>query len=293
MHAIQFGQKCDKKILIVRQYMKDFLSLVPWFKESGEKTADAEGVFQQNPVRPPEEGGSGGGTTMGPSLPKELLRAEILDWWEEEQERVSHELSRRLQTVLDQVDAEVDNISLKNLFVYRGRFVRETIEPFVVAFLEGNYREFSEKMKESFESSMAQVEAGKFGIEVEEASYWEWATAGGTMLASVAPLASLPFLTGGVLTGGVTVLGFTLVAPVVSIVAVGAMATAGLGILVIGQPMRQQAFESQRRTLKSEIRSKVKIRVIGDPTKPDIGSLKGTLLNELRNVTWHRLEAIE
>ena len=43
--------------------------------------------------------------------------------------------------------------------------------------------------------------------------------------------------------------------------------------------MRQKAIESQKLKLKSEIRSKVKIRVLGDPEKPAIGSLKGTLLN--------------
>ena len=88
-------------------------------------------------------------------------------------------------------------------------------------------------------------------------------------------------------------LGFTLVAPAVSPVGVVAVVGAGLGILVVGQPMRQKAIESQKLKLKSEIRSKVKIRVLGDPEKPAIGSLKGTLLNELRNVTWHRLEAIK
>ena len=132
-------------------------------KNRGERVAEADRSSLRNPARPLADGETGDRTPIESPLPKEVLRAEILDWWEGEQERVSHELSGKLQTILDQVDEKIDGISLKGLFVNRRRFVRETIEPLVVDFLEGNYREFSERMKESFKLSMVRGRGREIG----------------------------------------------------------------------------------------------------------------------------------
>ena len=45
----------------------------------------------------------------------EINRAEILDWWEAEQERVSDELESQLPELLERLDLEIDAMPIKKL----------------------------------------------------------------------------------------------------------------------------------------------------------------------------------
>ena len=56
-------------------------------------------------------------------LPPEILRAEVLDWWETEQERISRTLPERLPGLYYHVDQNISDIRIK-AFEGRGRFTK-------------------------------------------------------------------------------------------------------------------------------------------------------------------------
>lgn len=223
-------------------------------------------------------------------LPKEVLKAEVLDWWEEQQELLSNRLEARLPELLALLDAEIDAMPVKSFF-RKGKFHAERLEPVVVEFLEKNYAEFTSELDEAFQKSVAHVEAEELTTTLNSWSYKEMATAGAAVAVSAAPLAALPFLTGGIFTSGVAVLGFTVVAPTLIPLAVGAAAT-GLVVAAAGPTARMKALERLKSSFKEVTGAEARVRVVGDPQKPEIGSLKGTLMKDLRNVALGRIEAL-
>ena len=225
-------------------------------------------------------------------LPKEVLKAEVLDWWEEQQEQLSKKLEDRLPELLDLLDAEIDTMPAKSL-LRKGKFHTERLEPIVRKFLEVNYTECTSYLNNAFKKSVAQVESRELERNLNSWNYEEMATAGAAVVMTAAPLplAAIPFLTGGLFTSGTVFLGFTIVSPTLIPLAVGA-ATTAVVLMAAGPVVRKKALKKLRNMFKDVTHAEAKIRVLGDPTKPEIGSLKGTLINDLRNVALGRLEAL-
>lgn len=224
-------------------------------------------------------------------LPAEILQAEVLDWWETQHEMVSDKLVENLPELLEQLDAEIENMPAQAL-LRKGKFHTKRLEPIVRSFLEKQYAEISSQLDDAFQRSVTCVEEDGAIETLNAWSYKELATAGGAAAATIAPLAALPFLAGGLMTTGTAFLGFTLTAPAL-IPAAAVAAAAGLVVAVAGPTLRNKAIKKLRSSFKEVTFIKARIRVVGDPLEPEIGSLKGTLLNDLTNVALRRLEGIK
>lgn len=64
-------------------------------------------------------------------MPPEILRAEILDWWEAEQERISRILTERIIELHYEVDQKIADMPIKSV-VRRRSFYTKEIEPIIV-----------------------------------------------------------------------------------------------------------------------------------------------------------------
>lgn len=223
-------------------------------------------------------------------LPVEILQAEVLDWWETQHETVSNGLDEKLPELLNRLDAEIEAMPIRAFF-RKGKYHAERLEPIIQEFLEKNYAEFSNELDEAFQRSVANVEAESATKTLNTWSYKEMATAGGAAVATIAPLAALPFLTGGLVTSGTVVLGFTLSSPALIPTAAVAAAT-GLVVAAAGPTVRNKTVKKLKFSFKEVTFNKARIRVVGDPLKPEIGSLKGSLLNDLTNVALRRIEGL-
>jgi hypothetical protein len=223
-------------------------------------------------------------------LPVEILQAEVLDWWETQHETVSNGLDENLPELLNRLDAEIEAMPTRAFF-RKGKYHAERLEPIVHEFLEKYYAKFTSELDEAFQRSVASVEAESATETLNTWSYKEMATAGGAAVATIAPLAALPFLTAGLVTSGTAVLGFTLIQPALIPAAAVAAAT-GLVVAAAGPTVRNNALKKLRFSFKEVTFNKARIRVVGDPQKPEIGSLKGSLLNGLSNVALRRIEGL-
>lgn len=221
-------------------------------------------------------------------LPVEIQRAEILDWWETEQNHISQTLPDSLPALYYKVDNVIDAMPVK-AFIRKGKLHSEQIEPIVVEWLEKLYRELTHELDKSFRSSLKIVEGDPA---LDRWSYGEVATAGAALAVSAAPIAGIPFFAGGVMTAGVTVLGYTFGGG--ALLALPVVALAGSAVLVAAGPAaRGRAVSHLKSRFKNAVHKAVETRVLGDPEKPSIPSLKGTLLGELRAVTLKRLEMVD
>lgn len=223
-------------------------------------------------------------------LPVEILQAEVLDWWETQQEMVSNTLDEKLPELLNRLDVEIEEMPV-HAFFRKGKFFTERLAPIVIEFLEKHHAEFTSELDEAFQKSVVSIEADGATEALSTWSYNEMATAGGAAVVTIAPLAALPFLTGGLVTSGTVVLGFTLSSPALIPTAAVAAAT-GLVVVAAGPTVRNKALKKLKSSFKEATFNEARTRVVGDPQKPEIGSLKGSLLNGLTNVALRRLEVL-
>lgn len=220
-------------------------------------------------------------------LPIEIQRAEILDWWETEHERISQVLPDRLPALYHGVDQAIDEMPV-TAFYWRREFYADQIEPIVVEWIEKLHRELRHGLDESFHASSEAVE-GKGSH--DEWSYGEMATAGAAIAASVAPIAGIPFFAGGFTTAGITVFGLTfgggalLLLPIVALVG-------SLVLFATGPAIRDTASNKLKAHFKGAVHDAIKMRVLGNPKDQNFRSLKDILLSELYSVTLKRIEML-
>lgn len=203
---------------------------------------------------------------------------------------MSKGLDEKLPELLNRLDAEIETMPIRAFF-RKGKYHAERLEPIVQEFLENYYAEFTNELDEAFQRSVANVEADRATKTLNTWSYKEMATAGGATVATIAPLAALPFLTGGFVTSGTVVFGFTLSSPALIPSAAVAAAT-GLVVAAAGPTVRSKAVKTLKLSFKEVTFNKARTRVVGDPLKPEIGSLKGSLLSDLTNVALRRIEGL-
>lgn len=223
-------------------------------------------------------------------LPPEILRAEILDWWEAEQERISQTLPKRLPALYYLVDQKIGEMPLK-AFLRRGRFHADEIEPIIASWMEDLYQELTHEIDESFRSSANVVEGNR---KYESWSYGDLASAGAALAFSAAPVAGIPvyFMAGGLTATGTTVLGMTFGAG--ALVPLGVAALAGSAVLLAAGPAaRGKAIERLRASVRTATRDAIDKRVLGDPSDPSAPSLKGKLLGDLYGVAVKRIEVVK
>ncbi|WP_422001189.1 hypothetical protein [Roseovarius mucosus] len=221
-------------------------------------------------------------------LPPEVLRAEILDWWEAEQERMYHALLKRLPALYYHVDQKIADMPVK-AFIRKGKFHAETIEPIVIDWIETLYRELTHDLDDSFRASSKNLE-GK-GI-YDSWSYGEMASAGAAIAVSVAPAAGVPFFAGGLTVAGFSFLGITIGGGALVPLAVTALA-GSVVMLAAGPAVRGKAASHLLSRFRSVVHEAIDIRVLGDSDDPSIPSLKGRLLGELHGVALKRIEMVE
>lgn len=221
-------------------------------------------------------------------LPVEIQRAEILDWWEAEQERISRILPERLPALYYCVDQLVDNMPIKAL-LRRERYRVEQIEPIVTEWVEKLYRELTHQLDESFRASSEAVEGRGTN---NTWSYGEMATAGAAIAVSIAPVAGIPFFASGLTAAGVTILGLTFGGGALLAVPVAALASSTV-VLAAGPAARARAITHLKISFKRAIHQTINNRILGDFDDPSIVSLQGKLLNELRGVALMRMELVE
>lgn len=218
-------------------------------------------------------------TEMG--LPDEMVRAEILDWWEQERDKIARTLPDRLPALFYKVDERLEAMSLSD-HVKRKDYVAREIEPVIVEWITQLYNELAQEADDSFRASVSAIE----GVEW---SNQDMAAAGIALAVSAAPAASLPFLIGGLTTAGVTILGTTFgggaLIPAAVAAAGGGLLAAGLGF-----PVRSKATSMITSALRTKVHEEITARVVGSDLKPDIVSLKQTLFQQLQAVAEKRLE---
>lgn len=221
-------------------------------------------------------------------LPVEVQRAEILDWWEAEHERISEALSDRLPSLYYRIDQEIDKMPIKDL-VRRGKFRAETIEPIVVAWIEKLHRELTHELDESLRTSLNLLEGDGAG---DEWSYSEMAVAGAALAVSAAPAAGIPFFAGGLTAAGTTVLGITFGGGGLLPLSVAALAGSAV-FIALGPAARAKAVSHLKLRLRDGVHQGIETRVLGDPKNQAVPSLKGHLLNELYSVAVKRMDMVK
>lgn len=215
-------------------------------------------------------------TEMG--LPDEMVRAEILDWWEQERDKIARTLPDRLPALFYKVDERLEAMSLSN-HVKRKDYIAREIEPVIVEWITQLYNELAQEADDSFRASVSAIE----GVEW---SSQDMATAGVVLAVSAAPAASLPFLIGGVTSswGVILLASFGGVAVIPA-----AVAAAGGGLLAAGLGW-SKASSMITSALKTKLHEEITARVVGSDLKPGIVSLKQTLFQQLQAVAEKRLE---
>ena len=221
-------------------------------------------------------------------LPPEILRAEVLDWWETEQERISRTLPERLPGLYYHVDQKIADMPIK-AFVGKGRFHASEIEPIIVGWIEKQYSELAHEIDGSFRASSDALE-GKGTY--DSWSYGEMASAGAAIAVSIAPVAGIPFFAGGLTVAGTTILGITFGGGALIPLAVTALAGSAI-LLAAGPAARGKAASHLRSRFKRVVHKAIEVRILGDNDDPSVPSLKGKLLSELYGVALKRIEMIE
>ena len=220
-------------------------------------------------------------------MPAEILRAEILDWWEAERDRISEALPERLPALLYKVDKIIDDMSASDL-LKRGKFVAEKVEPVVVDWIERLYKELTHELDESFRASVKEAEGGET---YKNWTYGEMATAGAAIAVSAAPAAGIPFYAGGLTAAGTVVFGLTLPFTGGSLLAGAVAAAAGSAVLLAAGPaVRAKAVSRLKSNFKSSIHDVIEERVLGSAADRRAASLKQVLFSELQGVALKRME---
>ena len=218
-------------------------------------------------------------------MPAEVLRAEILDWWEAERDRIAEVIPERLPALLYKVDKSIDDMSASDL-LKRGKFVTEKVEPVVADWIERLYKELTHELDESFRASAKEAEGGET---YKNWSYGEMATAGAAIAVSAAPAAGIPFFVGGLTTAGTAILGFTIGGGTLIPIAVTAAAGSAV-LLAAGPSVRAKAVAKLKSNFKSSMHDEITKRVLGSATDGKAVSLNQVLLKELQGVTLKRME---
>ncbi len=221
--------------------------------------------------------GEGNGERNAHAISRETLAAEVLDWWEREQERISQELQQKLFVIRSLLGDFIQSSS--RLILLSGeKFVQEEVEPLVGELIEWTYRDVFEQMEKSFLASVAEIEARKAAIDIEDWSYGNMAKK--RIAHGVVPPAPLLKDKSANLAGaGILVL--TLVAPPIALL--GATGVAGVGLIHMLQVKQKW---------KDHLDPMVKLALFGDNARPEVQSLRGILLGELRTAAQSRMEAI-
>lgn len=218
-------------------------------------------------------------------MPAEVLRTEILDWWEAERDRIAEALPERLPALLYKVDKVIDDMSASDL-LKRGKFVAEKVEPIVADWIERLYKEFTHELDESFRASAKEAEGSET---YKNWSYGEMATAGAAIAVSAAPAAGIPFFAGGLTTAGLS-LGFATLGGG-ALIPIAVTAAAGSAVLLAAGPaVRTKAISTLKTKFKSSIHDGITKRVLGGVHEGNIASLKQVLFNELQGVALKRME---
>ena len=220
-------------------------------------------------------------------MPAEVLRAEILDWWEAERDRISEALPERLPALFYKVDKIIDDMSASDL-LKRGKFVAEKVEPVVADWIERLYKELTHALDESFRASAKEAEGGET---YKNWSYGEMATAGAAIAVSAAPAAGIPFYAGGLTAAGTVVFGLTLPFTGGGLAAGAVAAAAGSAVLLAAGPaVRAKAVSKLKSNLKSSIHEEITQRVLGASAKAKDASLTQILFSELQGVVLKRMD---
>ncbi|WP_370301049.1 hypothetical protein [Pseudooceanicola sp.] len=214
-------------------------------------------------------------------MAKELSCAQAVDWWSGERLRVARELEERFPLLLIKINTIIDEMPMR-AFVLRKSFNTSQIEPIAKEWIEKEFKRFSSQIEESFESSVLEPTE-------EQSVGWtagEFMTTGVAVAFSVAPIAALPFVGGLVVTTGVLF-------PTASIAVVpAAIVGAGAVALGYGPSVRGWASTRLRENYRMLVHSGLRNRVLGNKSKPEIGSLKGALFAELDQLLSRRLEEL-
>ena len=83
----------------------------------------------------------------------EILRAEILDWWEAEREKIARDIHQRLPTLLYQVDKIIDDNSKQHywlIFSFNRTELMRDVEAAVSNWFERAYIELTHVLDQSF-----------------------------------------------------------------------------------------------------------------------------------------------
>ncbi|MFG6082190.1 hypothetical protein ACEUZ9_002833 [Paracoccus litorisediminis] len=220
------------------------------------------------------------------TLPPEIRRAEIIDWWEAGQERISTALQAGHLQLLERVDQQIATMSRKDLVAGRSRFRANTIDPLVAAWMEEIYSQLNEELDAALAASLKELDGP---TTKDRMSYRDMAVAGAAVAASAAPLAGIPFFAGGLTVAGLTIAGFAitsgtiLTAPVIAVV--GTVVAVG-----VGPKIRSSAEKAVKNGFRQRVHREIEMRVMGDPGEESRPSLRGILLGELFSVTMKRMQ---
>lgn len=221
------------------------------------------------------------------SLPPEIQRAEIIDWWEKAHERISTGLESGLPQLLERVDQKITTMSRKDLVAGRSRFRNDVTEPIVSAWMEETYGQLNEELDEALATSLKELGGAN---ETVSMSYRDMAVAGAAVAASAAPLAGIPFFAGGFTAAGLSIAGFTIISG--TIAAVPVFAVVGTVVAVgFGPKIRSSAVKVVKDGFRNKVHREIEMRVMGDPNDASRPSLKGLLLGDLFSVTVKRMES--
>ena len=217
--------------------------------------------------------------------PSEILRAEILDWWEAERDRIAEAIPERLPALLYKIDKIIDDMSASDL-LRRGKFVTEKVEPVVADWIERLYKELTHELDDSFRASAKESEGGET---YNNWTYGEMATAGAAIAVSAAPAAGIPFFASGLTAAGTVILGFTFGSGGLMPIAVTAAAGSAV-LLAAGPSVRANAVSKLKSKFKGSIHEGITQRVLDSGRKSKVISLKEVLFNELQGVALKRMD---
>ncbi len=210
-----------------------------------------------NPPRTTPEPNGGSGHNAH-AISRETLAAEVLDWWEREHERISQELEQmHLVDVQDKLGDLIKSSSRRSLLSGE-KFVQEKVQPLVEEEIESTRRDLFKQMEKSFLASVAEIEAMNATIDIEGWSYGNMAGSDGRIAHGVVPPAPLPKRKGAAL--------------------------AVVGMLIHMLKVKQK--------WKDHLDPIVKLALFGNNARPEVESLRGVLLSELRTAAQKRMEAI-
>ncbi|TMV12996.1 hypothetical protein [Arenibacterium halophilum] len=220
--------------------------------------------------------------------PNELQRAEIMDWWEAAQDHISKTIPDRLPALYYKVDQKIDELGWYKTFSRKAVRTNE-LNPIVEEWTSKLYAELTHDLDESFKASAEEVEGNG---QLDKLSYSEIGETTATVVFSVAPVAAVPFASGGLAVAGTTVLGFSVGATGLAVVPVVALAGAAIAAAA-GPAFRNRNLNRLKQNFRQSIHKWIDGIVLGDPEKPKANSLKRQLQKELEAVARKRLELIE